>query len=109
MPNLGDMKSTDKKEIKKRLRAIEALLNWKETTAREMREGYMEKLRKVTTERDMQEKKTQRLEKRIMDLDKEKSTLEYKVKELETEARTTQRSSLNQIRGQAAGKANTET
>ena len=58
MPLLGDLRSSDKREIQKRVRTIEALLNWKETTAREMRESYSEKLRKITSERDMQEKKS---------------------------------------------------
>jgi len=37
MPLMGDLKSIDKKEIRQRIRAFQALLSWKEEKSIEMR------------------------------------------------------------------------
>lgn len=108
MPLLGDLKSSDKKEIKQRIRAFQALLTWKETKINELRQGYQEKLRRVTAERDNFETKCERLEQRITEMDKQKYALEQKSRELENNARIATRNSLNSIKGQAAGKISVE-
>ncbi len=56
------------------------------------------------TERDTSDNKCERLEQRVLLLDKQNYTLEFKVKELEESARNTKRTSLNDIRSQAANK-----
>ena len=45
---MGDLESIETKDVKLRLRTIQALLNWKESTSQEIRQGFNEKLRKVT-------------------------------------------------------------
>ena len=57
MPVIGDLKSSKLDDIKKRIRGFQELLAWKEIKSVEIRQGYHEKLRKVTTERDTAERK----------------------------------------------------
>ena len=52
MPSVGDLKSIDKKDIKQRVRAIQSLLEFKETKSIEIRQSYNEKIRKITEERN---------------------------------------------------------
>jgi len=60
-------------------------------------------------ERDNFESKCERLEQRVIEMDKSNYSLELKARELEDSARTNQRTSLNAIKGQAAGKILTDT
>ena len=52
MPSLGDIRSAEPRDVRLRIQAIRALLDFKETKSVEIRQGYAEKLRKVTSERD---------------------------------------------------------
>ena len=70
MPAIGDLKSAKLIDIRYRIRAFHSLLTWKETKSVEIRQGFHEKLRKVTNERDIAEKKCQRLEERLLNMDK---------------------------------------
>lgn len=70
MPQVGNLWSTDKQEIRQRVRAIDALLAWKETKSVELRQGYQEKLRRVTQERENFEAKCEKLESKVTELDK---------------------------------------
>ena len=70
MPLLGDLTSADEKDIQLRIKAIQSLLTWKETKSNEIRLGYQEKLRRVTFECENLEKKCERLEQRITEMDK---------------------------------------
>ena len=87
MPTMGDLESIETKDVKLRLRTIQALLNWKESTSQEIRQGFNEKLRKVTQERDTLERKCLSLEEQMTDMDKQKYQLELRAKEIEENAR----------------------
>lgn len=75
MPQIGNLWSTDKQEIRQHVRAIQALLSWKETKSVELRQGYQEKLRRVTGERESFEAKCQKLEQKVKELDKQAANL----------------------------------
>lgn len=62
MPAVGDLKSSEKKDIRQRVKAIQALLAWKETKSVEMRQSHNEKIRKITIERDKLKEKCKELE-----------------------------------------------
>jgi len=96
MPIAGDLKSNDKKDIKQRVRAIQALLVWKETKSVEIRQTYQEKIRKITAERDSFEKKCQELEKQ--------SKLGLSLGMDNGKPRMIGRSSISDTRGSSAGK-----
>ena len=49
---------------------MQALLGWKETKSVEIRQGYQEKLRKITMDRDAADKKSERLEQKVQEMDK---------------------------------------
>ena len=83
MPVLGDLQASDAKNVKQRVRAIKELLDWKESKTTEMRQGFQEKIRKANQDRDIQEKKVDKLERRIVEMDKKNAALELKNKELE--------------------------
>ena len=101
MPQIGDLRARkqSKAEIKKNIQAFQALLSWKESQGIEMRQGYQEKLRKITYERDNIENKCQKLEERVIALDKKKYQLELKAREMEDKTKIEARTSLKQIRG----------
>ncbi len=102
MPELASLEAEDV------LTSIQRLLDWKENKSLEIKQGLQEEVRRLTTERDTADNKCHRLEQRVQILDKQSYTLEFKVKELEESARNTKRTSLNDIRGQAANKAGAE-
>jgi len=81
------------------VQAIRALLEFKETKSVEIRQSFSEKLRKLTVERDNFERKCQRLEKQVSDMDKQKYSLELKAKEMEDSARKVKHSQLGDQRG----------
>lgn len=106
MPAVGDLKSVNKKDVKQRVRAIQSLLEWKETKSVEIRQSYNEKIRKITAERDTYEKRCQQMNQRMIELDKQKAALEYKVRAAElSKPRTLGRSSITESRTASVGKS----
>ena len=93
MPVIGDLKSAKLIDIRYRIRAFNSLLTWKETKSVEIRQGFIEKLRKVTSERDVAERKCQRLEERLQNMDKQKYSLELRNKEMQDSAKKVSRQS----------------
>ena len=63
MPGMGDLTCSDSNNVSKRVRAIDALLRWKEDHNEEknnvavMIQNYKDNLRKVSIERDKAETK----------------------------------------------------
>ena len=78
MPGMGDLTCSDSNNVSKRVRAIDALLRWKEDHNEEknnvaaMIQNYKDNLRKVSIERDKAETKCQKMEERVQNLDKQK-------------------------------------
>ena len=65
MPPMGDLRKADAREIRKSTHAFQALISWKESKSIEIRQGYAEKLRKMTAERDSLESKCLNLERKL--------------------------------------------
>lgn len=48
MPSMGNLKSSSRHDLKQRVKAFQALLEWKEIKSVEIRQSYNEKIRKLT-------------------------------------------------------------
>ena len=75
MPVLGDMKSTNRRDIKQRLRAFRALLDSKDNQTKEVRKSQQEKNRAVAEQQEL-DKKCKDLQKNVDDLTEKNKQLQ---------------------------------
>ena len=80
LPNCGNLLTSKKKDVKMRIRCITSLLQFKEKNFA-IKDQFQDKIRRLEMDKEIQEKKVAKLQKEILDLDREKYKVELKAKE----------------------------
>ena len=86
MPTCGNLVSNKRKEVKIRIKCITALLQAREK-AWQVKEQFTEKMRRLEMDKEIQEKKVAKLQKDLLNLDRQKYQAELKAQESATSMR----------------------
>ena len=82
LPNCGNLLTSKKKDVKMRIRCITSLLQFREKNYA-IKDQFQDKIRRLEMDKEIQEKKVAKLQKEMLDLDREKYKVELKAKEKE--------------------------
>ena len=90
-----------------RIRCIQNLLKMKEKNFA-LKDQFQDKIRRLEMDKEIQEKKVAKLQKEMLDLDREKYKVELKAKETIDEMKRSQRSSMNDVKGRVSAQSSME-
>ena len=107
-PHPGNLRSSKKKEVRARLRCIQHILLQREQSSG-MREQYNDKIRRLDMDNNILEGKVAKLQKQLLDKDRQSYQTELRAKEQMEEAQKIQKQSLSDMRGQAGQRSKIET
>ena len=104
LPNPGNLRSHKKKDVRMRLKCLQALLVQKERNQNSAGD-WREKVRRLEMDVEIKENKCAQLEKRLKEMDRQKYLAELKAKEADSEVRAVQQSYSSAWKGQVGSQS----